>query len=179
VSDEEAPDPTADAEELLDEAAAAEIVESDLAQIEGERAELMDMLRRTQADFENYRKRVQREQVTLVERANERLLEDLLPVLDSFDGAVASLATSGVGDLDVDKLRNGVVGIHTQLVGVLQKNGLERIEAQDAPFDPNEHEAVMQDDGDGEPHVGQIMRTGYRLKGRVLRPAMVSVTRNP
>ena len=179
MSDEEAPDPTADAEELLDEAAAAEIVESDLAQIEGERAELMDMLRRTQADFENYRKRVQREQVTLVERANERLLEDLLPVLDSFDGAVASLATSGVGDLDVDKLRNGVVGIHTQLVGVLQKNGLERIEAQDAPFDPNEHEAVMQDDGDGEPHVGQIMRTGYRLKGRVLRPAMVSVTRNP
>jgi molecular chaperone GrpE len=179
VSDEEAPDPTADAEELLDEAAAAEIVESDLAQIEGERAELMDMLRRTQADFENYRKRVQREQVTLVERANERLLEQLLPVLDSFDGAVASLATSGVGDLDVDKLRNGVVGIHTQLVGVLQKNGLERIEAQDAPFDPNEHEAVMQDDGDGEPHVGQIMRTGYRLKGRVLRPAMVSVTRNP
>ena len=173
------PDPTADAEELLDEAAAAEIVESDLAQIEGERAELMDMLRRTQADFENYRKRVQREQVTLVERANERLLEQLLPVLDSFDGAVASLATSGVGDLDVDKLRNGVVGIHTQLVGVLQKNGLERIEAQDAPFDPNEHEAVMQDDGDGEPHVGQIMRTGYRLKGRVLRPAMVSVTRNP
>jgi len=139
----------------------------------------MDMLRRTQADFENYRKRVQREQVTLVERANERLLEQLLPVLDSFDGAVASLATSGVGDLDVDKLRNGVVGIHTQLVGVLQKNGLERIEAQDAPFDPNEHEAVMQDDGDGEPHVGQIMRTGYRLKGRVLRPAMVSVTRNP
>ena len=176
---DEAPDPTADAEELLDEAAAAEIVESDLAQIEGERAELMDMLRRTQADFENYRKRVQREQVTLVERANERLLEQLLPVLDSFDGAVASLATSGVGDLDVDKLRNGVVGIHTQLVGVLQKNGLERIEAQDAPFDPNEHEAVMQDDGDGEPHVGQIMRTGYRLKGRVLRPAMVSVTRNP
>jgi len=179
VSDEEAPDPTADAEELLDEAAAAEIVESDLAQIEGERAELMDMPRRTQADFENYRKRVQREQVTLVERANERLLEQLLPVLDSFDGAVASLATSGVGDLDVDKLRNGVVGIHTQLVGVLQKNGLERIEAQDPPFDPNEHEAVMQDDGDGEPHVGQIMRTGYRLKGRVLRPAMVSVTRNP
>jgi molecular chaperone GrpE len=165
-------------EEDLDEAAAAELVESDLAQLEGERADLMDMLRRIQADFENYRKRVQREQVTLVERANERLLEELLPVLDSFDGAVASLAGSDAGDLDVDKLRNGVVGIHTQLVGVLQKNGLERIEAHGAPFDPNEHEAVMQDDGDGEPHVGQIMRTGYRLKGRVLRPAMVSVTRN-
>ena len=175
--EEQVLDPSADAEDLGEEAA-AEIVESDLARLEGERTELTDMLRRIQADFENYRKRVQREQVTLVERANERLLEELLPVLDSFDGAVASIATSGAGDLDVDKLRNGVVGIHTQLVGVLQKNGLERIEAQGAPFDPNEHEAVMQDDGDGEPHVGQIMRTGYRLKGRVLRPAMVSVTRN-
>jgi len=177
--DEQVPDPSDDVEEELDEAAAAELVESDLAQIEGERAELMDMLRRIQADFENYRKRVQREQVTLVERANERLLEDLLPVLDSFDGALASLANSPGSDADIEKVRNGVLGIHAQLVTVVQKNGLERIAAEGAPFDPNEHEAVMQDDGDGEPHVAQIMRTGYRLKGRVLRPAMVSVTRNP
>ena len=176
--DEQVPDPSDDVEEELDEAAAAERVESDLAQIEGERAELMDTLRRIQADFENYRKRVQREQVTLVERANERLLEDLLPVLDSFDGALASLANSPGSDADIEKVRNGVLGIHAQLVTVVQKNGLERIAAEGAPFDPNEHEAVMQDDGDGEPHVAQIMRTGYRLKGRVLRPAMVSVTRN-
>jgi len=176
--DEQVPDPSDDVEEELDEAAAAERVESDLAQIEGERAELMDTLRRIQADFENYRKRVQREQVTLVERANERLLEDLLPVLDSFDGALASLANSPGSAADIEKVRNGVLGIHAQLVTVVQKNGLERIAAEGAPFDPNEHEAVMQDDGDGEPHVAQIMRTGYRLKGRVLRPAMVSVTRN-
>jgi molecular chaperone GrpE len=174
---DQVPDPSLDVEELLDgedgEAAAA-LVESDLAQLEGERAELMDMLRRIQADFENYRKRVQREQVTLVERANERLLEDLLPVLDSFDGALASFTS----DADIEKVRNGVLGIHTQFVAVVQKNGLERIAAEGAPFDPNEHEAVMQDDGDGEPHVAQVMRTGYRLRGRVLRPAMVSVTRN-
>jgi molecular chaperone GrpE len=172
------PDASEDVEEVLDEEAAAAIVESDLAQLEGERAELMDMLRRIQADFENYRKRVQREQAVLVERANERLLEELLPVLDSFDGAVSSLGTPAAGEVDVDKLRNGVLGIQTQLVAVLQKSGLERIEAAGAPFDPNEHEAVMQDEGEGEPHVAQIMRTGYRLKGRVLRPAMVSVTRN-
>lgn len=178
MTEDELPDLDADVEEVLDEAAAAEIVESDLAQLEGERAELMDMLRRIQADFENYRKRVQREQAVLVERANERLLEELLPVLDSFDGAVSSLAEPGTGEPDVDKLRNGVLGIHAQLVAVLQKNGLERIEAQGAAFDPNEHEAVMQDDGDGDPHVAQVMRPGYRLKGRVLRPAMVSVTRN-
>lgn len=179
--DEQVTDAAAQGDDVaLDEAAAAEIVESDLAQLEGERAELMDMLRRIQADFENYRKRVQREQAVLVERANERLLEELLPVLDSFDGAVSSMAGADAagGDADVDKLRNGVLGIHTQLVAVLQKNGLERIEASGAPFDPNEHEAVMQDDGDGDPHVAQVMRTGYRLKGRVLRPAMVSVTRN-
>jgi molecular chaperone GrpE len=167
------PDLSADVEETLDEEAAAELVESDLAQLAVERAELVDTLRRVQADFENYRKRMQREQVVLVERANERLLEELLPVLDSFDGALANLDSG-----DADQLRNGVQGIHAQLVAVLRKNGLEQIDAEGSPFDPNEHEAVMQDDGDGDPHVGQIMRAGYRLKGRVLRPAMVSVTRN-
>ncbi|MFN8027365.1 MAG: nucleotide exchange factor GrpE [Acidimicrobiia bacterium] len=178
MTGDEAPIPDASEDVVLDEEAAAEIVESDLAQLEGERAELLDMVRRLQADFENYRKRAQREQAVLVERANERLLEELLPVLDSFDGAVSSLANPAGGEVDVEKLRNGVLGIHTQLVAVVQKNGLERIEAAGAPFDPNEHEAVMQDDGDGEPHVAQVMRTGYRMKGRVLRPAMVSVTRN-
>jgi len=59
---------------------------------------------------------------------------------------------------------------------VLEKAGLERIDADGAPFDPNEHEAVLQDQGTGEPHVAETMRTGYRLKGRVLRPAMVRVT---
>jgi molecular chaperone GrpE len=169
-------DDAAEAEASVAEAEAA--VESDLtqlSQLEGERAELVDTLRRVQADFENYRKRVLREQTTLVERATERLVEDLLPVLDSFDGALGSF---GAGDSPEDeKLRNGVQGIHSQLVAVLQKAGLERIEADGALFDPNEHEAVMQDDGTGEPHVAETMRSGYRLKGRVVRPAMVRVTR--
>jgi molecular chaperone GrpE len=159
-------------------AAAEAAVESDLSELEqlqGERAQLLDTLRRVQADFENYRKRVLREQTALVERATERLVEDLLPVLDSFDGALGSL---GAADSpEVEKVRDGVVGIRTQLVSVLEKTGLERIEAADAAFDPNEHEAVLQDDGEGEPHVAEILRTGYRLKGRVLRPAMVRVTR--
>lgn len=157
------------------EAEAAAAVESDLSQLAGERAELVDTLRRVQADFENYRKRVLREQTTLVERANERLVEDLLPVLDSFDGALGSLG--GSDSPEVEKVRDGVVGIRTQFATVLERSGLERIEAVGAPFDPNEHEAVMQDDGDGDPHVAEILRTGYRLKGRVLRPAMVRVTR--
>ena len=116
-----------------------------------------------------------REQTALVERATERLVEDLLPVLDSFDGALGSVATAD--SPEAEKVRDGVVGIRTQLVTVLEKAGLERIDATGAEFDPNEHEAVLQDDGDGEPRVAEVMRTGYRLKGRVLRPAMVRVTR--
>jgi molecular chaperone GrpE len=161
----------------LDEAFAAEdaaaIVESDLAQLESERSELVDTLRRVQADFENYRKRVIREQTALVDRATERLVEDLLPVLDSFEGALAH-ASAAEGP---EKIVDGVNGIRAQLVAVLEKNGLERIESDGAPFDPNEHEAVMQDDGDAEPRVAETMRTGYRMKGRVVRPAMVRVTR--
>jgi molecular chaperone GrpE len=159
-------------------AAAEAAVESDLSQLEqleGERAELVDTLRRVQADFENYRKRMLREQTTLVERATERLVEDLLPVLDSFDGALGSFGNAD--SPEAEKVRDGVVGIRTQLVTVLDKAGLERIDATGDAFDPNEHEAVMQDDGDGEPHVAEVLRTGYRLKGRVLRPAMVRVSR--
>jgi molecular chaperone GrpE len=169
----------AEVKEAEAEVAAAEAaVESDLSELErlqGERAELLDTLRRVQADFENYRKRMLREQTALVERATERLVEDLLPVLDSFDGALGS--TAAADSPEAEKVRDGVVGIRAQLVTVLEKAGLERIDATDAAFDPNEHEAVMQDDGDGDPHVAEIMRTGYRLKGRVLRPAMVRVTR--
>jgi molecular chaperone GrpE len=154
--------------------AAVETDLSELEQLQGEHAELLDTLRRVQADFENYRKRVLREQTALVERATERLVEELLPVLDSFDGALGGAAADTP---EAEKVRDGVVGIRTQLVTVLEKAGLERIDATGAEFDPNEHEAVMQDDGDGDPHVAEIMRTGYRLKGRVLRPAMVRVTR--
>jgi molecular chaperone GrpE len=161
----------------VDEGAAEEaaaVVESDLAELQNERAELVDTLRRVQADFENYRKRVLREQTALVDRATDRLVEELLPVLDSFEGALASVS----GDApEIDKVRSGVESIHAQLMGVLEKAGLERIEAVGAPFDPNEHEAVLQDQGDAEPHVAETMRTGYKLKGKVIRPAMVRVTR--
>ena len=156
-----------------EEAAAA--VESDLAELQGERADLVDTLRRVQADFENYRKRVLREQTALVDRATDRLVEQLLPVLDSFDGALGSITADTP---EMDKLVDGLHGIHSQLMGVLEKAGLERIAADGAPFDPNEHEAVMQDEGDGEPHVAETMRAGYRLNGKVIRPSMVRVTRS-
>src|SRR5439155_26019923 len=127
--------------EFDDEVAAAEaevqeaeaVVTSDLSQLAGERDELVDTLRRVQADFENYRKRVLREQTALVERATERLVEELLPVLDSFEGALASVS----GDSpELEKVRNGVDGIHSQLVKTLEKSGLARIDADGKHFDP-------------------------------------------
>ncbi|MEX1008562.1 MAG: nucleotide exchange factor GrpE [Acidimicrobiia bacterium] len=166
------PDDTFDEDIAADEAAA--VVESDIVELEHERTELVDTLRRVQADFENYRKRVLREQTALVDRATDRIVEELLPVLDSFEGALSSIAADTP---EMEKLLDGVNGIRAQLMGVLEKAGLEPIAANDAAFDPNEHEAVLQDEGDAEPRVGETMRTGYRLKGKVIRPAMVKVTR--
>jgi molecular chaperone GrpE len=152
--------------------AAAEVLEHDLEQLLAERAELLDVSRRLQADFENYRKRVLREQTALVERATEGLIEQLLPVIDSFELAVASLEE---GDTDVDKVRKGVELTFGELMSVLEKHGLERVAGPGVPFDPNVHEAVLQEAGDGEPVVDEVLRTGWTLKGRVLRPAMVKV----
>ncbi len=171
------PDAEVGLEELLEadaeaEAAAAEVVEGDLDQLLGERNEMRALAQQIQADFENYRKQAMKREAAIVERASEALLEKLLPVLDSFDSALAQLPDDGD-----EQVRKGVELVHAQLIGVLEAAGLERIEADGAAFDPNEHEAVMHEDGDGEPVVAATMRSGYRVRGRVVRPAMVKVTK--
>jgi molecular chaperone GrpE len=151
---------------------AAAAIEGDLDRLMGERDEMRALAQQIQADFENYRKQSMRRETAIVERASESLVEKLLPVLDSFDAAIGQLgAESDAG------VRKGVELVFAQLVGVLESAGLERIDADGAPFDPNEHEAVLHEEGDGDPVVAETMRTGYRLKGRVLRPAMVKVSR--
>ena len=163
---------------VSEEEAAASQLEADLArltQIESERDEYLDTLRRVQAEFENYRKRVIKEQTALVDRATSGLVEQLLPVLDSFELALKNLGSAGSDE--IESVRKGLELVYAELLGVLEKAGLSRIEAEGKPFDPNVHEAVMQEDGDGEPVVTDVLRTGYTLKGRVLRPAMVKVTR--
>ena len=163
---------------VSEEEAAASVLEADLArltQIESERNEYLDTLRRVQAEFENYRKRVIKEQTALVDRATSGLVEQLLPVLDSFELALKNFDSAGSDD--IESVRKGVELVYAELLGVLEKAGLSRVEAEGKPFDPNVHEAVMQEDGDGEPVVTDVLRTGYTLKGRVLRPAMVKVTR--
>jgi molecular chaperone GrpE len=149
-------------------AMASDPVADELAVVRAERDEYLDHVRRLQADFDNYRKRMLRDQTAHLERATEGLIEQLLPVLDAFELALLNAGT------DPDRLRKGVELVYSELLGVLEKSGLERIDAHGKPFDPAEHEAVMHVEG-GEPGVRDVIRTGYRLKGRVLRPAMVKV----
>lgn len=156
-----------DAEPLPDPVEA----ESAIDQLRVERDEYLAHLQRTQAEFDNYRKRMLRDQTAHLERATAGLIEQLLPVLDSFELALNS------GGTDAERLRKGVELVYGELLGVLEKAGLERIEAVGKPFDPAEHEAVMhvENEDGGEPGVRDVVRSGYRLKGRVLRPAMVKV----
>ena len=137
------------------------------AAIATQRDEYLDALRRLQADFENYKKRMMKQQTEHLERAAEALVVKLLPVLDAIDLAVAH-----AGDSPEAKV---VAPIATSLFDALEKEGLERIDAQGQPFDPNQHDAVMHEEGDEEPEVSDVLRAGYRWKGRVLRPAMVKV----
>jgi molecular chaperone GrpE len=136
---------------------------AEASDLKAERDQYLDSLRRLQADFENYKKRVAKQQADILERANEGLVTKLLPVLDNADLAEAH------GSGNVAQLRAG-------LLDVLGKAGLERIAPDGGPFDPNLHDAVAHEPGDGgEQEVAEVLRAGYRWNGRVLRPAMVKV----
>lgn len=130
----------------------------------------VDDLQRIAAEFENFRKRTERERDDLRERASQRLVEALLPVLDSFDLALAHPAQTP-GE---QQLATGMSGTFTQLWEVLAREGLEAIDAAGHPFDPAVHEAVSGGIGD-DLVVATELRRGYTLRGRVLRPTMVVV----
>ncbi len=162
-----------------EDVADAEIVDdnppTEVEVLAAERDEYLLHLQRLQADFDNFRKRSARDQAALSERASERLVEELLPVLDAFD-----LAMMSVVELPDEhaKVKKGIELTYAQMVGVLEKAGLQRVEALAQAFDPSLHDAVMQvDEGGDEPVVVEVMRAGYHLKGRVLRPAMVKVAK--
>ncbi len=128
-----------------------------------ERDEYLDALRRTQADFENYRKRVQREMAEARDTGAASLAAKLIDVLDTVDLALAHDPSDAVAQ------------IATALVEALGKEGLERIDAFGAAFDPEIHDAVLHEEGDGLPEVIEVLRAGWKWNGRVLRPAMVKV----
>ena len=149
--------------------------ESELESLRAEKASYLDRLARLQAEFDNFRKRNAREQQDFRDCALAEALKSLLPILDSLDRA---LKTAGVS---VQDFRSGIELIDKQFHDALARLGVEPVPAEGAVFDPNLHQAVqMVDTGEVEDnHVIDELQRGYRIKDRLLRPAMVRVAHNP
>ena len=147
---------------------------SELDAAKKQAAEYLDHLQRLKAEFDNYRKRVIKEQTRAMEMAAEPFVRKLLEVLDEFDLALMAAERTP----DFKKFLHGVELVYAKLLDILRSEGLERIEAEGKPFDPERHEALMQSGGsEGEPFVADVLRQGYAMKGRVIRPAGVKVVR--
>ena len=155
-----------------DDGVASQTAEDPLAQAQRERDEYLDLARRTQADFENYRKRAAREAAAAGERAKSGLVRELLPVVDNLERALAS-AQEGE-----QHLAEGVRLVHAALIAVLERNGVEQFDPRGDRFDPGEHEALSMREQDGAESglVLDVVEKGYRANGTILRPARVVVS---
>jgi molecular chaperone GrpE len=164
-----------DVEAVMTAEVEEDAIAADLAKARDEAESYLDDLRRLQADFENYRKRTLREQTARTASASQALVARLLPVLDNFERAVSAAEQSR----DFDGMLKGVEMVLGALRQVLEGEGLVKIEAEGKPFDPERHEAVIAvEEEDSEPGmVVEIVRAGYELGGKVLRPAMVKVAK--
>ncbi len=146
-------------------------LEEKLAEVERERDEFLNDLKRVAADFENYRKRVARDQEGLVARAHERLVKELLPVLDDLERALEAAAQH-----EEAKLEEGVRLVHRELMEALAREGLVEVETN-GQFDPHVHEALLSQPSDREEgSVVEVLQKGYLLGDRILRPARVVVS---
>jgi molecular chaperone GrpE len=155
--------------------------EDELAVAERERGEYLALAQRTQADFENYRKRAARDAAAAGERAKSGLVRELLPVVDNLERALDAATAGEGGDGDgrpAGHLADGVRLVHSELVAVLARNGVEPFDPRGEKFDPELHEALSMRSEDGaEPGtVLDVVEKGYRLSGAVLRPARVVVS---
>jgi len=148
--------------------------DSELEKVKAERAAYLDRAARIQAEFENYRKRSARQQEEFREYAVADAIKSLLPILDSLDRALKTNAAS------LEEYRSGIELIDKQFHDALSKLGVEPLEAQGEAFDPNLHQAIQMVDTDEveDNHVIDELQRGYKLKDRLLRPAMVRVARN-
>lgn len=167
------PDLPAEANSLSADAAA---VDAEVAKLTADLQELRQTSMRRQADFENYRKRIEKERAEDHKRATARLIEGLIPVVDGFEHALAAHR-----EAEYETYRRGFELIYKQLVDHLTRLGVERIDPTGKPFDPHLHQAMERtettDYEDGA--VVQVFQPGYVYHGRVLRPAMVSVAVRP
>ena len=146
----------------------------DVEELRRERDTLQDRLLRTAAEFDNYRKRVERDRREVSDLAVADAVQDLLPIIDNLERALQASAEN-------DPLRKGVEMIHRQMMDVLRKRGVKTIDVLGADFDPNIHQAVAHEDSEThrEGEVMEELQRGYRLGDRLLRAAMVKVARRP
>ncbi len=165
-----APDGAATAPDL-------EHLRAKLAEVEQARDQNLDLAKRTRAEFENYQKRSQRENAAALRYAEGPLAFDILGILDNLDRAVAAAQQAG----ETGPLVQGVAMVQTQVLDAFRRHHITRIEAQGEPFDPNQHQAVMQQPTKEHPPgtVAQVLEHGYMIHDRVLRPARVIVSTAP
>ena len=166
--------PPADAQELAQESQGG-VSRQEYERVSQERDALLDRLARLQAEFENYRKRNAREQAEFREYAVADAVKNFLPILDNFDLALRSQTNEGAA------LRSGIELIRKQMDDVLSRLGVQVIPAQGSTFDPRVHEAIemVESPDHGDHEVIDELQRGYKLKERLLRPAMVRVATNP
>lgn len=145
-----------------------------VGELSRENAELLDGLKRLKAEFENYRKRMLKEQTRILETAESDLVKKLLAVIDNLERAIENAA----GNEGASGLREGVAMVLEQLLDILGKEGLEVIDPEGEPFDPEHHEAVLVVETEDCPEdtVIEVSQKGYRFNGKLLRPAMVKVS---
>ena len=174
MTDQRSPqDPLVDTVAAAVESPADEAAEP--SPLERERDELKERLLRTAAEFENFRKRTERDRQALADNITASVLEDLLPLVDDLERALRAEATGE----SAQAYRRGVELIHKQLEELLRKRGVAPIEARGADFDPHYHQAVAYEPGEGhrEGEITEEFRRGYMLGDRLLRPAMVKVAK--
>jgi molecular chaperone GrpE len=151
-----------------------EVVVDELAEVTRQRDEYLDALQRLKAEFDNYRKRVAREEQQLVARASERLVRQLLPLLDDLERAVEA-----AGEHGEVKVADGVRLVHRSLANLLAREGLVEVDTS-GRFDPHTQEALLtQPSDEPEGAVIQVLQQGYKLGDHVLRPARVVVSSGP
>ena len=153
-------------------------VSDDIEAAKAEAAASADRLSRLQADWENYRRRTERDRVTERERACEGLVKDLLPAIDDLERAIAHAQVSAEGNDVAQQLADGVSAVHEKVVSVLEKQGVEVIDPAGQPFNPMDHQAVgrVENADEYDETVADVYQKGYRMGGKVVRPAMVTVT---
>ncbi|MFZ0012564.1 MAG: nucleotide exchange factor GrpE [Acidimicrobiia bacterium] len=171
----ETPDPRELGLELPDDPdAAVDLLLAELKSARQEAGDYLDDLKRVAADFDNYRKRTTKEGAVMLDRATEKVVQGLMPVLDTFDAALGAEPQTETEQ----NLYSGMLNTRELLLNALKSEGLEVIPTVDEPFDPEIHEPVGAPAGEGTLMVSQELRRGYRLRGKVLRAALVVLEMN-